>query len=418
MSAQLVPIDPGSGQPVGPSYDYNGPGTFFLGREPSCTYVVNDDPVVSRKHFMIEIDPPGARLHDLGSRNGVRVNEVLYGGKTGLRATDGSVPPLPLTPGDRIRVGRTTLEFRARAEPVRKAFPAQGIGGAANMIAAATTGERPPPDIAGYQIGRLLGKGGMGAVYHAVQQTDGLEVAVKVMLMGGIANEKTLGRFQREIAISRTLEHENIVTCLEDGSVDDQLYLIMEYIPHGCLARRLGKGGPMTPTEALPYLRQMLMGLAHAHERQFVHRDLKPANVLLGGLDGRTAKLTDFGLAKSFVDAGLSGFTRTGTAAGTATCLPPEQLTHFRHVLPSADVFALGATFYEMITGRSPYNLGPGADAVSVVLSYDLTPLAKLRPDLPAALISFVDRALSREAEDRYRDAGEMLSAYDAMPPL
>lgn len=267
-------------------------------------------------------------------------------------------------------------------------------------------------------MGRILGKGGMGAVYHAIREADGMEVAIKVMLMGGLANEKMLGRFQREIAISRTLKHENIVACHEDGAVGDQFYLVLEYIAHGCLARRLHKRGPMTPAEAMPHMRQMLAGLAFAHERQFVHRDLKPANVLLGGADGDVAKLTDFGLAKNFVEAGLSGFTTTGTAAGTVTCLPPEQLTNFRHVLPSADVFAIAATFYEMMTGRSPYNVGPGTDAMGAVLNFNLTPLAVLKPEFPAPLTAFIDRALSREAEDRFADAGAMLAAYDELPPI
>lgn len=412
MSVHLVLIDTDTGQPLGKSFDYNAPGSFFLGREPTCTYIVDDDPVVSRKHYMIEVDPPDARLHDLGSRNGVRVNEVLFGGKTGLRATDGGVPPIVLRAGDRIRVGRTTIEFQIRkTAAVVKPFPAKGIGGVAGMISSVGAQEGPP-NIEGYEMGRLLGKGGMGAVYHAIRKEDGQEVAVKLLLMGAAGNEKTLGRFRREIAISRTLQHENIVTCVEDGSVDDQLYLVMEYVAHGCLGRRLHTGGPMTPDVARPYMRQMLAGLAFAHERQFVHRDLKPANVLLGGERGDVAKLTDFGLAKNFVDAGLSGFTRTGTAAGTVTCLPPEQLTNFRHVLPSADVFAIAATFYEMLTGRSPYNIGPETDAMSAVLKFDLTPLAERRPDMPADLCAVIDRALNRDPEDRYADAGEMLAAF------
>ncbi len=443
MSVHLVLYD-AAGVPLGKAYDFDTPGTFLFGRDPSAHCCITDDPIVSRKHYFIEISPPSARLHDLGSRNGIRVNEVLYGGKNGIRDASGMVQPIDLRPGDRIRTGKTVVEFQVHAdEPVLagpegvQASPDIDLDGAtfilpssaptqvnsasppsravsdgvANLLASLVDGDERPPRIPGYSLSRVLGKGGMGTVYLA-SRTDGTEVAVKVLHAAQMVNEKSLERFRREIAIARSLFHENIVSCADDGCVEGMLYLSMEYLPHGSLADKIAATGPLTPQEALPYMIQLLTGLAFAHSRSIVHRDLKPANVLFGGAQGEVAKLTDFGLAKSFVDAGLSNFTVTGTAAGTLTCLPPEQLIDFKHVRPSADVFSLGATFYEMLTGRSPYNIGPGKDGIAALLSFDLTPLSRLRPDLPARLATRVDMALQEDASTRYRDGTQMLESF------
>ncbi len=442
MSVHLILYD-ASGAPLGNSFDYTTPGTFLFGRDPSAHCSVMDDPVVSRKHYFIEISPPHARLHDLGSRNGIRVNEVLHGGKNGVRNAAGMVQPIDLRPGDRIRAGKTVVEFQVRADApapearlsacaesdvdlqgatiivprvastqaTSAAAPSSSASAVSDLLAGLVdTGDRPPR-IPGYSLAQVIGKGGMGTVYLA-DRVDGSRVAIKVLQSAQMLNENNLERFRREIAIARSLFHENIVNCIEDGCAEGRLFLALEYLPHGSLSDKIAASGPLTPKEALPYMIQLLTGLAFAHSRNFVHRDLKPANVLFGGDRGEVAKLTDFGLAKSFVDAGLSNFTMTGTAAGTLTCVPPEQLVDFKHVRPSADIFSMGATFYEMLTGRSPYNLGPDKDGMAAVLSFDLTPLSRLRPDLPSGLTARIDQALLEDATARYRNGTHMLEAF------
>ncbi len=445
MSVQLVLFEQG-GAPLGKTYDFDKPATFLFGRDPAAHCCIGDDPVVSRKHYFIEVSPPNARLHDLGSRNGIRVNEVLYGGKNGKRDAAGMVQPIALRPGDRIRVGKTVVEFQVRADTrtpaaagggdslpavdlqaatliIPRALPTQATSAASpfsasgvpaaihGMLAGLTAANNHPPRIPGYSLSRTLGIGGMGTVYLA-EDKDGAEVAIKVLHPDQMFNDKNLQRFRREISIARSLFHENIVSCTDDGHHDGLLYLVMEYLPHGSLADRIAASGPLAPDQALPYMIHLLTGLAFAHARNFVHRDLKPANVLFGGERGETAKLTDFGLAKCFVEAGLSNFTMTGTVAGTLTCIPPEQLIDFKHVQSTADVFSLGATFYEMLTGRSPYNLSPGKDGMSAVLSFDLTPLSRLRPDLPAGLTARIDRALLEDPAERYQNGIHMLETF------
>ena len=445
MSVNLILFDV-NGSPLGKEYHYDSPATFLFGRDPTAHHCADDDPVVSRRHYIIEISPPYARLHDLSSRNGVRVNDILHGGKSGLQSANGCVPPIVLYHGDRIRVGKTIVEFQVGAGTevhrqnatgqsrpdldvdtqvptmiVPRFMPTQATASnipprntVANMLAGAFPRDDRTLRIPGYNLNRILGKGGMGVVYLAIHQ-GGSEAAVKILHPGRKVDGNTLLRFRREIAIARSLFHENIVACFDDGYIDGTLYLVMEYLQHGSLSERLLRSGPFAPESALPYMLQLLNGLAFAHSRNLVHRDVKPANVLFGGKNGDVAKLADFGLAKSYVDAGLSNFTVTGTTAGSVTCLPPEQLMDFKRVRPASDVFSLGATFYEMLAGCSPYNIESGKDGISAILSFNLTPLSRRRPDLPAPLTERIDRAILKDPAKRYHDAAEMLAAFSEL---
>jgi serine/threonine protein kinase len=152
-----------------------------------------------------------------------------------------------------------------------------------------------------------------------------------------------------------------------------------------------------------------LEGLAAAHEAGFVHRDLKPDNVLLGE-DG-AARLADFGLAKSFQQAGLSGMTATGAVAGTFQFMPREQLTSYRQVRPTTDVWSMAATIYYLLTGQYAREFAEGADPLAVILRGGVVPLRQRDPTVPPDLAAILDRALDDEPSRRFPTAREFVSA-------
>jgi len=420
---------------------------FVVGREDDADCVLEDDPKVSRHHCQIEHDSEGWSVRDLGSTNGFQVNGVAYGGKNGKRGADGSVPSVSLKLGDSVRVGGSTLvlvdptlhdttpEETASRQPIKSDLDLQPLDQfcdacgklvAANSVAVvggrtlcftcrASTAKVAPaaapagsPKVNGYEIVRQVGDGGMGRVFLACRVSDGAEVAIKLL---SVDHTTDLLAFKREMAIMRSLRHENIVAFHEAGhTAEGRPYIIMEYMPGGTLHQMIRARKAIPVAEALPLIRQMLSGLSAAHALGIIHRDIKPLNVMLDG-SRKVAKLMDFGLAKG---DGFLEFTKTGAAAGSINYLPPEQLSNYKRVTPTADVFALAALCYEMLSGTSPYTVKDG-DFVSAVLNHDMMPLEKRCPALPAGLTRLLDRALAKDPGDRFADAGEMLSAFDRL---
>ena len=159
--------------------------------------------------------------------------------------------------------------------------------------------------------------------------------------------------FAREIEVTASLRHPNVVALYDHGIEGDTFYFALELCPGGSLsAMMLKRDDPLDVEMAGRIALDALEGLSYAHEKGFVHRDIKPENILLAGAEGTTAKLADFGLAKSFELAGLSGMTATGVVAGTLYFMPREQITHFRQLRPASDVWSMGAT---LITSDARY---------------------------------------------------------------
>jgi serine/threonine protein kinase len=250
----------------------------------------------------------------------------------------------------------------------------------------------------------------MGAVYLARRPGHADPVALKVMLPQMVVEEAAQEIFIREIEVTRALRHPNIVALLDFGKHEGHFYFALEYCPGGSAeALRRAQGGCLSLPFVVRLATQALEGLAAAHRAGFVHRDLKPDNVLLAG-DG-TAKLADFGLAKSFQQAGLSGMTATGTVAGTYYFMPREQLTSFRQVRPASDVWSMSATLYFLLTGQYARDFGSQADPLTVILRGGVVPIRQRDPALPEDLAAVIDRGLADEPERRYPSAGEFAAA-------
>ena len=269
-----------------------------------------------------------------------------------------------------------------------------------------------PGDIAGYEVGKMLAKGGMGAVYLARRKSDGRSVALKVMLSKVAVDERARRLFQREIEDLRALKHAHIVELLDHGSGGSGFFFVMEL----CTGRSLDdlterRGGKLPLCEAGPLILQALDGLSFMHGKGFVHRDLKPSNILLTAADGGAAKVADFGLAKNFEKAGFSGMTATGAYAGTVVFMPREQLTNYRHVKPVSDVWSMGATLYHVLTGQYPRDFRRGQDPMEVVLRGGVVPIRKRDASIPAKVAEAIDRAVADQAKDRFQTAAEFRAA-------
>lgn len=387
--------------------------TFFLGRHPDCQVHLPDDACVSRHHFILEACPPQACVRDLGSRNGTYVNGRKVGGrKDGESPEEGArraYPEVTLKQGDRIQVGDTALEVHVtQAEKQAGPPPVSPVPSfdelnpqqlADLLLKAAKKGKAPRLDIPGYVIEKELGRGGFGVVFRARRIADDVIVAIKVLLPRVAVKPVEVEKFLREMTITAQLRHPNIVKLYDQGHCEGIPYFIMEYCEGGSLWDFIRQHGGKVPLEtAKPIMLAALEGLAHAHQQGIVHRDLKPQNILL---DCGVARISDFGLAKNFQQAGFSGLSITGNYAGTPLFMPREQLINFKHLKPVSDVWSIAATFYFMLTGAFPYPFTDKRDPIDVILNEQIVPIEKRDKTLPKALCAEINRSLSPKSSER-----------------
>ncbi|MEA3207790.1 MAG: eukaryotic-like serine/threonine-protein kinase [Chthoniobacter sp.] len=252
----------------------------------------------------------------------------------------------------------------------------------------------------GYEVEGELGRGGMGVVYRARQATLNRQVALK-MLTGHFGDDE-LKRFLAEAQTAAALHHSNIVHIYEVGEIDGAPFFSMEFIEGGTLADRLRKGRS-TLRETAELLAVVARALHFAHQRGVVHRDMKPGNILLDA-DG-VPKVADFGIAKNLGDG--SDLTRSGAVIGTPMYMAPEQAKGTsREVGPAADVYALGAILYEMLTGRPPFLPEESDTALTLRVLTEETPSpARHRPEIPRELEVICMKCLQKDPRDRYLSA-------------
>jgi serine/threonine-protein kinase len=483
-----VTLEVTAGPIRGRVFTFDEHDTFLFGRGSDCHAQLSaDDATASRNHFILEVNPPAARIRDLGSLNGTFVNGVKYGGRAAgespEQAARRTFPEVDVRDADEISVGESTFtlhvdvpavccgcgmdipdafkslchwlpgtficpQCREKAEkggrspqaaPVRcricggdasdelppgsrgdyvcQVCQATSLNDPAEVVKRAlseearTRGDAVPTDIVGYEIVRILEQGGMGAVYVARRKADGTAVALKVMLARVAVDERARQLFQREIEVSRALKHRHIVALIDHGSAGSGFYFVMEMCAGGGLHHLVvRRGGRLDVAEAVPLMLQALDGLAFAHDQGFVHRDLKPSNILLTAPEAGEAKIADFGFAKNFQKAGLSGMTATGSAAGTVAFMPREQLTNFKFVKPSSDVWSMGATFYNVLTGALPLDFPRGQDRMQVILQAPVVPIRQRDGSIPRGLAEVIDRSIA-SVKERYQTAGEFAEA-------
>jgi tRNA A-37 threonylcarbamoyl transferase component Bud32 len=258
------------------------------------------------------------------------------------------------------------------------------------------------PAIPGYAIEKELGRGGMGVVYKARQLSLNRVVALKMIRSAEMASAEEVRRFLIEAESVAALAHPNIVQVYECGRFGAMPFMVMEYVEGGALSQRIA-AKPLPPREAAEIVVQVAKAVQYAHERQIVHRDLKPDNVLMMA-DG-TAKVTDFGLAKR-ID--LTSQTQTGAVLGTPSYMSPEQAHGVKEVGPPADVYALGAILYHLLTGRPPFN-GPSTfDVLQKVIKEDVVSPRKVNPVIAKDLETICLKCLDKNPARRYARAGDL----------
>ncbi len=256
----------------------------------------------------------------------------------------------------------------------------------------------------GYEVLGPLGRGAMGVVYKARQAGLNRVVALKMILAGAHASAEERLRFLREAEAVARLHHPNVVQVYEVGSHDGHAFLALEFVDGPTLADHC-RGLPQPVDWATRVVEVLARAVQHAHERGVVHRDLKPGNVMLAG--GTVPKVMDFGLARQ-VDVG-SAQTRTGVVMGTPSYMAPEQARgHGKRVGPAADVWALGAILYELLTGRPPFLGATTFDTLQAVLTTEPLAPRQLRPGVPRDLETICLKCLQKEPARRYGSAAEL----------
>ncbi len=255
----------------------------------------------------------------------------------------------------------------------------------------------------GYEIRRVLGRGGMGIVYEARQIRLNRVVAVKMIRAGELASDEERARFLAEAEAIARLRHPNIVQIHALGECDGRPFFEMELVDGGSLADRIG-GVPRPPRDASALMETIARAIHEAHCRGIVHRDLKPSNILL--MTDGSPKIVDFGLAKLI--GSDSGLTRTDSVLGSPAYMAPEQAGGAGVVGPAADVYALGAIFYEMLTGRPPFVAESAIELLGMAMAADPVPPTRLRAGLHRDLETICLRCLEKDPGRRYATAEAM----------
>ncbi|HJT78102.1 MAG TPA: protein kinase [Gemmataceae bacterium] len=300
-----------------------------------------------------------------------------------------------------------------------------------DLMGQARAGNQELRAIRDYTLLEELGHGGMGAVYLARHQRTGQPVAIKLMLPKVAADDRAVGLFQREVRNTMALQHRHVVRLLDHGYACGTFFMVLDYCDGGSVDRlMIQRGGTLAADEAGEIMLQALEGLEYAHQadipfvkrkdggygpgKGLAHRDLKPANLFLTGWgSGRIAQVGDYGLAKAFDETGLSGGTRTGDVGGTWKFMYRQQVVGYKDPGPEADVWAMAASLYNMLTGAVPRDFPEDTYPWVVVLTSDPVPILQRNPHVPPRLAEVIDHALKEEPAMPFQTAAAFKEALE-----
>jgi eukaryotic-like serine/threonine-protein kinase len=272
-----------------------------------------------------------------------------------------------------------------------------------------------------YVVERLIGIGGMGVVWAAVNKRTAKPVALKVLLERLADDEKARGRFRLEALAAGRINHPNVVTIFDVFEFEGRDCMVMEYLAGETLAERLARTGPLAPEEALPLLLPALRGVAAAHAHRVIHRDLKPHNIFLcAGPGGEyvTTKVLDFGISKiQKAVTSEQDLANTARFMGTPQYTAPELITGQSAAGRRTDVYGFGVVLYEALTGHRPFEGLKGIPLLSHIANEAPASISSFRPDLDPNVVALVERAMAKDPDDRYRSVEMLIGAIEAILP-
>ena len=367
------------GREKGTTFELKPETPCVAGRDPASVQIVITDPAASRRHFQVAAKDGKWFVTDLGSKNHTYLNaEKLE-------------KPIELTNGDRIQVGETVLSFLA--EDIADKSTAQGLNG---------------KEIGGYKILERLGRGGMGTVFKAKQISLNRVVALKVLASKFAKDPKFVEKFVSEARAAGQLNHPNVVQVFDVGQLGGLHFFSMELMEGGCVQDMLSAApeGRLTWQEAMPLIVDAARGLVFAEKRGIIHRDIKPDNLML--TSEQRVKIGDLGLAKKAEEGAGDK-----SIFGTPHFIAPEQ-AQGKELTHSADLYALGATFYRIVTGKTPF----AGDTVKEILKKQINephqPIPQVVPEFPEDLAAIVDRLMAKKVENRYQSATKLVEDLEA----
>ncbi|HEY3321358.1 MAG TPA: serine/threonine-protein kinase [Planctomycetota bacterium] len=311
-----------------------------------------------------------------------------------------------------IKIGEVCVELRiltqAQCSEILAEQSARRKASATPRVVSETTPIEEMTDDEPFQMGRYrlekrLG-GVMGIVYRGIDTETGNAIALKILPRSFAYEASFVERFKREVKATSALSHPNIVKTYDAGIEHGVFYLATEFIDGESLNQRLKREGALPEKECLRIALAVTSGLAHAHSRSVLHRDVKPENILLG--KNGDVKLSDFGLAKILEDH--QQITAEGIAVGTPHYIAPEQARALKDTDSRADLYALGATLFHVMTGRLPYEGDDGAEIMRRHVFEDTPDPLKIKPDMTPAIAAMLVKLMSKNPAQRYQSADEL----------
>ncbi|MEK7487477.1 MAG: FHA domain-containing serine/threonine-protein kinase [Planctomycetota bacterium] len=397
------------GKQIGTHLDLEEGKEFFLGRKKDCELYLQDD-LLSRRHCRLFFKQGTLFIEDMKSLNGTLVN-------------GNAISFCPLALGDIISIGEHLLKcesedavFQSTAEQIlccrcgaSIAFPQSKPPYICSRCYHNYTKTKDRHQNLGtfgpYEIQSLLGEGGIGAVYFAIDSRNGTRLALKILKDATATSEAYRKRFEREAKIYTKLSHSNLIKMYETGKINESLFIAMEYVSGQNLHDYVGRMGPLTCVQALQILKQTTDGIAYAHEAGVIHRDIKPGNILIAS--NLEVKVVDFGLGKVLDAAMMTEFTSEGSGLGSLMYASPEQIVDARHVNELTDIYGLGATLYFTLTAVHPFAASTPTETLIKIQNGNLDYQAFPKQTAPR-VIALIEKSLRLNPQHRYPSARDL----------